>query len=370
MTDEIVKTLLANLEEAINGLVDISELKKAYDIANEELTYGKEDYTSTSYNELKNMVEEARLVLAKENPSQVEVDLALRNINEGLKNLQRKANKDQLIKLYDSLNKSLANGEISLDKYTDESMNDLTEILAKAKELIENEDASQEDVDSIYEKLIEAHKNLEEKEILQKVDKEKLNLLYEEANSIDRNTLTPSSAKVLEEALNKAYQVLSNENVSQEEVDKAYDNLEKALKDRKIKANKDSLKALIEKYNQLDKNQYMEESYKIFEEVLAKAKDIYEDNEVSQEDVDKISKDLIEAFDKLEKKPSDLRKELEALVETAESELKKSGYSRQSVTNLKLRLSSAKRLLRKTDVSDEELKKNIEDLKLALKNLK
>lgn len=370
LTNELVKTLLANLEEAIKGLVDISELKKAYDIANEELTYGKEDYTSTSYNELKNMVEEARLVLAKENPSQVEVDLALRNINEGLKNLQRKANKDQLIKLYDSLNKSLANGEISLDKYSEESMNALTEILAKAKELIENEDASQEEVDSIYEKLIEAHKNLEEKEILQEVDKEKLNLLYEEANSIDRNTLTLSSAKALEEALNNAYEVLSNENVSQEEVDKAYDNLEKALKDRKIKANKDSLKALLEKYNQLDKNQYMEESYKIFEEVLAKAKEIAEDSEVSQEDVDKISKDLIEAFDKLEKKPSDLRKELEALVETAESELKKSGYSRQSVTNLKLRLSSAKRLLRKTDVSDEELKKNIEDLKLALKNLK
>ena len=370
LTDEIVASLIADLDDAISNLVDVSELKKAYALAKDEVEYGLEDYTPTSYKELANRTEEARLTLAKENPSQKEVDLALRRLNAALKGLVRNADKEELTKLYNKLNESITSNEISSDKYTDESINQLKEALEKARVIIDNEDASQEEADTAYNDLIAAHKNLEEKKLTPTVNKEKLTLLYEQANSIDQNEITPLSVKELADALNKAYEVLNNQNASQEEVDKAYDDLEKAINERKVKANKDSLNALIAKYNELNRKQYTEESYKEFAEVLDKAKKVSKDEEVSQEEVDNISKELIESFDKLVKKPNDLRKELESLVETAEGELEKSGYSRLAVTRLKLKVSSAKRTIAKQDASDEEISQQIDDLKLALKNLK
>ena len=370
LTDDIVNSLIDELDDAISKLVDISELKKAYDIAKDEISVGKDDYTLDSYNDLVSASEKVGQILRKENPSQAEVDLGLRNLNEALKNLERKADKKDLIKLYNSLSKSLANGEISLDKYTDESMDALMIAIENAKTLIENEDASQKEVDKAYENLLEVHKNLVEKEAISIANKEKLTLLYKAANSIKKDDLTPSSAKALEDALQNAYEVLDNQNASQKEVDKAYEKLEKVLNDKKIKANKESIITLIEKYADIDKDQYTEDSYKVFEEILAKAKEIIRDEEISQQEVDELSKDLVDAFDKLEKNPNNLRKELEALIEVGKNELKKSSYSRQSKMTLKLKVQSSKRALSKVDVSDEELSQKIEDLKLALKNLK
>lgn len=366
LTDKIVESLIADIDNAIGDLVDISELKNAYEIANDEIQYCEEDYTSSSFKELQRRTEEARLVLAEENPSQVDVDLATRRLNEALKSLVRLGDKEELTKLYNKLEEILQN---DADKYTEESLKALEEALSRAKEVLDNKEASQAEVDEVYAILIEAHKNLEEKVEVPQVNKEKLSLLYEQANQIDQSELTPKSAQRLVEALEKAYQVLTDESASQDQVDEAYEVLEKALNERKIKANKESLNALLEKYADLDKDQYTEESYKVFEEVLERAKAIAEDAEVSQEEVDKVVADLIDANDKLEKK-RDFRKELEELVAKAEVEVKKSGYSRQSVMRLKLRISSAKRALKNESATDQELSKQIEELSLALTNLK
>ncbi|WP_297280948.1 S8 family serine peptidase [uncultured Anaerococcus sp.] len=370
LTEKLVSKLIAELDNAINDLVDISELNKAYELANNEALYGKEDYTEESYNSLNESIKEAKEVLAKEKPSQEEVDLALKNLNEAIKNLVRITDKKELTSLYNKLVASLENDEINTNKYSEDSVKALIDALDKAKAILDNTQASQQEIDDAYNNLITAHKNLEEKEIEVSVNKEKLSLLYEQANSVILDELTPKSSKNLKDALDKAYEVLNNQKASQEDADKAYEQLEKALNEMKLKANKDSLKALVDEYDDLDKDRYTKDSYEEFEQALAKAKEVLEDAEVSQEEVDKAAKNLMDSYEKLEERTVELRKELADLLAKAEVEVKKSGYSRQNVIRLKLRISSAKRVLAKEDPSYEELTKQIKDLKFALDNLK
>ena len=117
--------------------------------------------------------------------------------------------------------------------YTDESWSIFESALLKAKTVLENEQASQEDVINALETLEEAIASL--KEIEKVVNKENLQKFYNENKDKEKGNYTDESWSNFVEVLESVREVLENDEVTQEEVDRAYENLDKAIKELKEK---------------------------------------------------------------------------------------------------------------------------------------
>lgn len=202
--------------------------------------------------------------------------------------------KAQLQELVDSVN--------ALDKspYTDESIEQLNEALANAQAVLDDLLATQEEVDSALEALNNALENLVEKEV---VNKEALQAKVDELEALDRSQYTNDSLAKLDEALEKAKEVLSNPEATQVEVDLALQELEQAQEALKELADKSELQAVVDKAEALDKSKYTEESLVALNSALAKAKAVLEQENPSQEQVDIAKLALELAISNLKVKP-------------------------------------------------------------------
>ncbi len=152
---------IAAIDEALRGglilPVDKSELEAAVAEA-EELNPA--DYTDESAAALEEAIENAKAVLEDEDATQEEVDEALAALEEAIENLEEKPDVDK-----SELEAAVAEAEeLNLEDYTDESAAALEEAIENAKTVLEDENATQEEVDEALADLKEAIENLEEKE--------------------------------------------------------------------------------------------------------------------------------------------------------------------------------------------------------------
>src|SRR5690625_1831523 len=133
-------------------------------------------------------------------------------------------NKDELQELVDQLKAEDLNGS----DYTEESWTAFIEALGQAEGVLANGQATQDDVDQAFDKLTESYANLEEakdetEDPTDKVNKEELeNKLDEIAKeNLDETKFEKDSWKALQEALEKAEEILKDEDASQEAIDQA-----------------------------------------------------------------------------------------------------------------------------------------------------
>ena len=134
------------LADAISGLVeaaDFTELQKYYD-ANKDI---QGSYTEESYTKYVNARNAAAAVLENKNAAQAEVDEALENLKVAVEALEeiQKVDKTELKKLYDKC-KAIEQGN-----YTEESYQALQDALKVAKEVLDNENATESDLKVGYE---------------------------------------------------------------------------------------------------------------------------------------------------------------------------------------------------------------------------
>ena len=116
---------------------------------------------------------------------------------------------------------------IDLTKYVEAGQAEFTEALAKAKEMLSDGDAFQEDIDSAWSALVDAISNLR-----LKADKSVLEDLINEADGIDTSLYTEESVAVFTAAFQKANAVLADETLSEDDqakVDEAVDGLSAAI---------------------------------------------------------------------------------------------------------------------------------------------
>ncbi|MEO2507516.1 discoidin domain-containing protein [Clostridium paraputrificum] len=115
-------------------------------------------YTQASLKVFENAVKNAQLVLDNTNASKEEIEAAYNNLADALSKLEVKVDKTRLIKLYNKL--------IKLEKgnYTDGSWNNLKNALDSAKTVIENKDATTEEVEKAIAELENAFNNLKQTE--------------------------------------------------------------------------------------------------------------------------------------------------------------------------------------------------------------
>ena len=209
--------------------------------------------------------------------------------------------KSELQNLYD------ANSGKEQGNYTDESWKSFTAALEAAKAVLDNEDATEEQVAAATTALEEAVKGLTEKEP-EPVDKSELQKLYDANSGKEQGNYTDESWKVFETALESAKAVLDNEDATEEMVQAAAEALKAAVDGLTEKAvdpeptptpstpvDKTNLSKLYEQYKDMKQGNYTDASYKAFTTALEATKNVLEAEAPTQEEVSKAYSDLNDA---------------------------------------------------------------------------
>ncbi|MDU4937208.1 MAG: glycoside hydrolase family 2 TIM barrel-domain containing protein [Clostridium sp.] len=131
------------------------------------------------------------------------------------------ADKSELENLYN------ANKDKEQGNYTDESWAKFVEALENAKEVLDNTEATQEEVNTAKSALEKAISGLSEKEEV--VDKSELENLYNENKDKEQGNYTDESWAAFVKALENAKEVLDNTEATQEEVNTAKSELENTI---------------------------------------------------------------------------------------------------------------------------------------------
>ncbi|GAA0109847.1 beta-N-acetylglucosaminidase domain-containing protein [Clostridium tertium] len=285
-----------DLVNAITGLVDIQDLKAVINKANAIIDSDVE-YTEATFNALKEALEVANTVLANADATKDMVTEAIDNVDKAIDSLvvveNKPANKEQLQALVD---KAISISEEDLSKVEDESLvAEFKEALEEAKAILADEEATQEVIDASVARLTKAIESLS----FENTDKGALTDLIEKIMNLNSENYTEESWNALKDKLEIAKEVLLNDNATEEEVSKAYDELFKAFSELKVKPSKERLEALINKAEGYKKKDYTKESFEVLSEKLKAAKKVLKDKNATEADILKAELELQKAIDQL-----------------------------------------------------------------------
>lgn len=197
--------------------------------------------------------------------------------------------------------------------YTADSWEAFQNALAVAKEVYSSENADQAAIDDAVKALSDASDKLVEKTPV--VDKAILNVQIANAEMLNKDEYTAKTWANMVNALEAAKKVAANEKATVEDVATALRNLQNAVKAlEKLNdepsvnpsTGKESLNKLIISAEAFVKTNYTEESWKVFEDALNAAREVFADENATAEDIKAAEKALGEAMGKLAHiKPSD-----------------------------------------------------------------
>ena len=239
---ETIATEYAFEDIVANHTIEVTFAKDELTIAKENLlatinTANKklaetEQYTPSSLKDLEDAVKAAQAIYDDPNADQDKVDKAKANVEAKLAALKAKAKKDAL-----NLAIIAAEGDAALvDKYTEESIEKLQKEIKAAKEVLADENASQEEVDAAEKALVEKETPKPEAP----VKKDELKAAVEDATKVvgDTEQYTEESLAALQSAIDAANAVLQNPEATQAEIDAAVKAVKEAKEALKVKEDK------------------------------------------------------------------------------------------------------------------------------------
>lgn len=236
-TAEEIKAAIKDIKEALAGLEeyvapDKTLLQKTYDYA---LTLSTEGVTDSAKKFFTDALAAAQAVLDDNKATQQEVDTAWDNLLNGIWGLGlTQGDKTLLEQLIAKADDMMANS----GKYVESNWQQLVEALEKAKDVYDDGDAMEEDVQPAAEALLKAIMAQR-----YKADKSILQELIEKANKMDVSTYTLESVAVFRAALYNANLVMADETLSVDDqavVDEAVSQLNAAIEN--LSADTDSTK--------------------------------------------------------------------------------------------------------------------------------
>ncbi len=167
---------------------------------------GSDPYTEDSYQALQDALAEAEAVLADENAMDDSIKEAYDALLEAAENLQFVADLSQLEMLMAKADEIFENAAF----YTDDGWDALEEAYEAA--LAVTEDSEQSAVDEAAQGLVKAIAAMR-----LKADKSQSQAEVDRANQIDLSLYTKASVRALEKALDEAYAILENEDLSEDD---------------------------------------------------------------------------------------------------------------------------------------------------------
>ena len=278
--------------------LDMSELQKLVDDAAQ---YQEKDYTEETWPVFVKAYEQAKAMLASDDVVEQEVTAMIETLKAAIAQLEKfvPANKTLLQKTYDYAK------DLSTEGVTDSAKAYFEKVLAEAKTVLDNYRATQEEVDTAWDNLLEGIWSLG----LTQGDKTELNKLIAIAEEmiVNKDKYVPDHWELLTKALEDAKRVAADGDAMDEDIQPVSDALLNAIHMQRYKANKANLEDLINKANGLDLSKYTDESVAVLRSAL-KAANLVMDNESltnSKQDqavVNEAAADLKAAIDQLKVK--------------------------------------------------------------------
>ncbi len=242
--------------------------------------------------------------------------------------------------------------------------------LAAAKAVLEDENATQAQVDEAWDNLLDGIWGLG----IYKGDKGALKELIDQANAMNKDDYEAENWGMLEDALAEAQAVYADEDATQDVVDVAREELQKAIDAQVLKpvVDKSILKQLIDKAIAMlpEEARYVAENWPKLVESLEKGQSVYENDAATQEEVNAAADELLNAIIAQRFKAN--KSNLEKLVKEAEG-IDTACYTEETVSVFRAALANAKIVLADETLSENDQKivddaaKVLADAKAALK---
>ncbi len=353
----ISEVIMLNSEDHLPNRNDLQSYIAGLDIVEDR-------YTVESYQLFIQKLGVANTILANNNSTQKELDMALTDLQDAVNNLEEieipQTDKTALQIAVDTANTLKAQG--ALDNVVPAVVNEFNAALEEAQTILADVNASQVVIDASFTRLSTAIHMLE----FVKGDKSALEALINEANNYVEENYTPASWTAFKEALDAAIEVMNDENALEYEVVEVLNNLKDAIGNLVIRVDKTRLQEAYDMVNGLDKSLYTEGSVANLVEPMANAKAVLEDPNATQEAVDNAYEALIRAYLDLRLIPNkDL---LQELINKANS-LNAANYSAKSWSVVAEALDEAKAVLNDPEATQAEVDNAKEVLTKAMAGL-
>lgn len=222
-------------------------------------------------------LENAQAVNANRQSAQEEIDNAWTKMMKAIHMLSfAEGDKTELIHLLDTV------GLLEEAEYTSASWSILIEAADAAREVVADENALEADVQTAYESLYNAKKNLvraSDKSGLEKV------IFYAEQIYLDDYLDIGGSKAAFTEALEAARFVMDNKGATQKQADDAADALARAIMALRKIPDKEALKDLIAKFETVNPSDYTPASYAAYKASISLVKDMLAMDAPTQEEI-------------------------------------------------------------------------------------
>ena len=278
----LVTVFELNIDE-LNALID--EAKAKDDI-----------YTKDSYTVLINAISNGEAVLNDEDATQDSINEASTLLRQAINGLIERASQEQLI----TLKTQLEECKILEESYTPEEFSKLKQLIGEAENLlqIELDNISDEAVSQILDQLIE------ERDVLYlSTSIKELKTFIDEANKIlngDLSGYLEESITTLRNAANLSQGLIDNQCKDIDLIKEATGNLENAISQmKKVEVDKTVLDLLIKEAEKYEEGNYTTDSWQAFKEALDAAKDVMNDENALESNVNDALNNLTDAIGNL-----------------------------------------------------------------------
>lgn len=252
----------------------------------------KDEYTSESWAALQEAIDAAKTVQADENATRAQIDKAVADLVTAFGGLEYGVQKTHLQVAVDAAEAILnASGD-----YEEDSLAALKAVIDQAKAILDDAEATQEQVNEITAALIDAIV-----QAAKEADLVSLESLLAAVEGLDEGKYTSESWAVLEAAVETAKAVLANSEREDGELADAYKGLAEAIRGLEMKGNKAALEAVINKAEEILSNasQYVASSISGLEAALEAAQAVYDNDDAVQAEVsaatEALTKEIVKA---------------------------------------------------------------------------
>ncbi len=360
-----IDQIIEQLRQAYQSLAVLANKTELQSLVSEVID--QNNYTQESYDAYLECLNEAQELLKQDDISQNNIDIASWNLKEAILKLEKivvdKSN------LEESIQRAL---EVDGTLYTQESYQNLQTVLAACQSVYEKENATQVEVDEAVTALNEAIEALVDKPVVVETNKVALQIAVDTANTLKTNgaldQVVPVVVIEFDTALENAQTVLADSSVDQITVDSAFYRLANAIhKLGFLQGDKDALEALIAEVEKLVEEDYTTDSWTALQDALDAAKDVMNNDNAMQEEVDEAYNNLKDAMSSLVLRADKTR--LQAMYDMVNG-LDISKYTEATVANLTDPMANAKAVLENVDATQAEVDGAYEALTRAYLDLR
>lgn len=346
-SDDLLNASIKAISNAINALEEAPRAALTRRLAEIAGKYSEKDYSTDSYRAFAEAEAAAKERIADENAKDSDLLKALSNLNLAIDNLAPKPS--------GILKELLAQAEAYPEnRYSKDSFLALTQAIQNAKRLLEDEQASDADLESAANEIRNAIDNLQTF----------LLDVIAEAEAYDAAIYTEKSYRPLSDALAKAKKMLTDPTVEDEQRFEIAQTIRDAI-EALVLTEREQLRRTLEQAEATDLSDKTNASIKIFREALLRAKAVFGDDTATGLAIKEACDALRAAWNGLE---LSVRKTLKTEWQDAQT-IPLERYTEESGAALTKAMENAEAVLRKEDATEEEYEDALKSLREAVSGL-